>query len=345
MFSSVLSHRARIRLLCEPLIRARKEVSPETVWDFAARRIGKEAADVLVSSMVSGVFGGNAHELEMSACFPRLAEMEQNYGSLFKALRVIKKNDPQANPMGPRGVLTTFIGGLGTLVETAASKLGNRLRCGVTVTGINRDNNTYSVEIDNGETYTAHNIVIALPTYAASKILNGIAPNASMALSEIPYAGLTVICTGYPESSIKRDLNGFGFLVPRIEEKRLLGCIWAHSLFPGTAPKGHALLRTMIGGATDPDAIHLSNEKLLEILHEELNPILGIQAEPSFVRIFRHPRGIPQYTLGHNERLQLVTDAEKNNSGLFFAGNAYRGISLNECIVSAYEVLHKLKIA
>ncbi len=344
LLSPLMSLRGRMRLLCEPFIAPRNSHAPETVRDFAARRIGREAADVLVTPMVSGVFGGNADALEMEACFPRLVEMEQRYGSLFKALRTIKREDPKASPMGPKGVLTTFEGGLGRVVDTAAQRLGDHLYFNATARKLHHENGVYHVETADGATHHAKQIVVALPAHAAAQLLQDLTPQAATALSEIPYAGMVVVCTGYPKNAVEHDLHGFGFLVPRIEKKRMLGCIWTHSLFPGSAPEGKVLLRTMLGGATDPEALQLDDAALLDILKEELHPILGIKQAPSFVRIFRHTYGIPQYTLGHAERREQIARAEKLQPGLYFAGNAYQGISLNDCVVSAYEVVDKLRM-
>jgi oxygen-dependent protoporphyrinogen oxidase len=151
-----------------------------------------------------------------------------------------------------------------------------------------------------------------------------------------------VVCTGFRREQVRHPLDGFGFLVPRVEGKRVLGCLWTSSLFPGRAPEGHVLLRTMYGGYTDPDVLALGDEELLKLWRSEVGAILGIEGDPGFLRIFRHARGIPQYLTSHAGILSVVEAAERQYPGLVFAGNAYRGVSLNDCVVSAQRAVDML---
>jgi oxygen-dependent protoporphyrinogen oxidase len=137
-------------------------------------------------------------------------------------------------------------------------------------------------------------------------------------------------------------MNGFGFLIPPKEGKRTLGCIWTSSIFPRQAPEGWVLLRTMYGGFNDPAAIELSDDEMLRYLRQDVHPLLGINSDPEFLRIFRHPRGIPQFLLGHGEVLAGVEAAESRYPGLVFAGNAYRGVGLNDCVLSAHRAVDLL---
>jgi oxygen-dependent protoporphyrinogen oxidase len=333
LLSPLMSLRGRLRLLCEPLIKAKRNDEPESIWDFARRRIGREAADILVSPMVSGVYGGDAKQLSLVHCFPIMAEMERTYGGLFKALRAKRKSGSAA--MGPRGTLTSLPEGIGRVPEVAASALGDALVTGCAVTGIRKAGAGFSVETSVGETYEAAAVVVAAPAYAAAEFCGAFGRDLVGALKGIPYAGIAVVCTGFAREQVKHDLNGFGFLVPRAEGMRALGCLWDSSIFPKRAPEGHVLLRTMYGGATDPGAVQLSDDELLALWRKEIGPIVGASGEPAHVRIYRWTRGIPQYTLGHGVRLRAIESAEDEYPGLVFAGNAYRGVSLNDCVLSA----------
>lgn len=342
--SPLLSIKGRLRLCCEPLIKAKRDDAPETIWDFAARRIGPEAADMMVTPMVSGVFGGDAKRASLAHCFPRMAGMEKEYGGLVRALIAKKREDPEASPMGPRGVLTSFKQGIGFVADEAAEQLGARIRCGARVKSVTRNGAGYRVALEQGDAVDAQAVVVACPAHAAAPLMAGLDEAAGKALAAIPYADLAVVCAGYRRERVGHDLHGFGFLVPRNQGKRLLGCLWTSSIFAGRAPEGHVHLRMMFGGATDPEAVRLSDNELLACVEREVHPLLRIDGgAPDFVRIYRHAPGIPQYLLDHGAHLEALTAAEKNHPGLVFAGNAYRGVALNDCVVSAQRALCMLQ--
>jgi len=343
LFAPLLSPMGRLRLCCEPLIKAKRDDAPESVWDFAARRIGREAADLMVTPMVSGVFGGDAKQLSLEHCFPRMADMERRYGGLVKALIAIKKVDKSASPLGPRGTLTTFHRGIGFLPDAAVRPLSDRIRTQTPVTGLFRTDGAYRIQTSAGLTVSAAAVVVALPAHAAAAVAAGLDADCSVALRAIAYADIAVLCTGYRRENVGHDLNGFGFLVPRNQGLRVLGCLWSSSIFPGRAPEGWVQLRTMYGGYTDPDAIRLSDNELIAHLRHEVHPLLQIGGEPEFVRVYRHRPGIPQYLLGHGERLRAIAAAEQRFPGLAFAGNAYRGVGLNDCVVSALRAVDALQ--
>ncbi len=339
--SPLLSPWGRLRLCCEPLIPSKRNAAPESIHDFAARRIGAEAAQLLVGAMVLGIYGGDARQLSMEHCFPRMVAMERDHGGLFKALLAIRRQRPDASPMGPPGTLTTFRGGIGVLPETAAARLANRMLYNTPVAAVHRRDGGYVVSLTSGEILDARAVVVAAPAHAAAHMTQSLHPTLASALGDIPYAGLNVVCAGYAREDVDHDLDGFGFLVPRGQDMRLLGCIWTSSLFPFQAPEGQVLLRVMYGGAPDPGVLALSDQELAASMTRELHPLLGIRKEPRFLRVFRHPRGIPQYTLGHETRLRAIDEGEQTFPGLSFVGNAYRGIGLNDCVVSAHRAVKR----
>lgn len=340
--SPLLSRRARARLVCEPLIRRKRDDTPETIWDFAARRIGREAADILVSSMVSGVYGGDAKNLSLAHCFPKMAAMEREYGSLTRALLAKRRTNKEASAAGPSGTLTSFNAGIGYLPQAAAQQLNSHIRTGTGAVRIVRKKNLYEVSATTGDTITARAVVVAVPAFAAAAMTEGLDQHLPSALKGIPYAGLSVVCAGYRREDVGHDLDGFGFLAPRVERLRALGCIWTSTVFPGRAPSDWVLLRVMYGGSTDPDAVKLTDDELVGWLEKDIHPLLHVRKRPEFLRVYRHARGIPQYPLGHGHRLKSIAAAEEHNPGLVFAGNAYRGVSLNDCVVSAHDAAAKV---
>jgi oxygen-dependent protoporphyrinogen oxidase len=342
LLSPLLSLKGRARLCCEPLIPQKKDDEPESIWHFAARRIGPEAADTLVMPMVTGIFGGDAKRLSLEHCFPRMFNMERQYGSLLKALLAKKREKQKVSAAGPSGTLTSFPEGVGFLAHSVAARLGDRAWTNARVTGISRENGGYRIETLDGRTVRAEQVVVATPAYVAAEAVAAMDADLTRALGGIAYADIAVVCSGYSRERVGHDMNGFGFLVPPKEGMRTLGCIWTSSIFPNQAPEGTVLLRSMYGGFNDPAAAALSDAELLDYLRREVHPLLGIKTDPEFLRIFRHPRGIPQYLLGHGDLLRAIEAGEDRYPGLVFAGNAYRGVGLNDCVVSAHRAVDRL---
>ncbi|MBX7256758.1 MAG: protoporphyrinogen oxidase [Candidatus Hydrogenedentes bacterium] len=342
LVSSLLSPAGRARLFCEPFIKQRTSDEPETIWNFAARRIGAEAADTLVSAMVLGVFGGDAKQLSLAHCFPRMAAMEREFGTLFKALMAKRRQSSGASPMGPGGVLTTFQQGIGRLPEYAAQSMRAQIVAEARVSSLTRDNGVFRIRTDRDDCVEAEKVVMAIPAYEAAKAVQNLVPAAAKELARIAYADIAVLCTAYRREQVGHSLDGFGFLVPPSQGKQVLGCLWTSSIFPHQAPNGMVLLRTMVGGYANPAPVKWSDSELLALLDREIHPLLDVHGSPEFVRIFRHIRGIPQYLLHHGESLAAVEAAERECPGLVFAGNAFRGVGLNDCVVSAHRAVDLL---
>jgi oxygen-dependent protoporphyrinogen oxidase len=335
--SGLLSWRGKLRIAGEPFA-ASRPAEDETIHAVAARRIGREAADVLVGSMVSGVFAGDARALSLRACFPKMWQMETDHGGLFRALvakvreRRVRRGDPLGSPLG---TLTSFREGTEELVRAAAKGLGPSLRLGARATGLRRAGSCWRVEAEGDGGVEADAVVLAGPPSASARLLGAVDDPLAAELAAIPSAGLAVVALGFEESRLAAPLDGFGFLVPRGEGPRILGVLWDSSIYPGRAPSGRVLLRVMIGGALDPEASRLEDAELLAAVRRDLQATMGLAADPELVRIFRHPLGIPQYEVGHLERLARVEDRLARLPGLHLAGNGYRGVAINACVAGA----------
>jgi oxygen-dependent protoporphyrinogen oxidase len=347
--TGLLSPMEKLRIFREPFVRARKDDADESVYDFAARRIGRGAAETFVDPMVSGVFGGVAKELSLPACFPIMREMELQYGSLVRAMiakmREKKKRDRESgvarksgSPAGPGGRLTSFAGGLDVVI----SRLGERHRAIVqlnrTVQSIMRTESGWIVTDGRGQSVNTRQLIVTCPTFAAACMFKEFDSDLSSALASIPYAPIVVVATGHRRADVVHSLDGFGFLVPRNQGLRILGSIWTSSIFADRAPAGHVQFRTMLGGAGDAAALQLTDDQLWETIRRDLDPLLGLNADPVFRRIYRWERGIPQYTLGHRERRARIENLASRHPGLHFVSNAFYGVSLNECVKLAKTV-------
>jgi len=347
MSSPLLSLAGRLRLAGEPFIKQKRDwETEESVFDFAARRIGPEAARLLIDPMVSGIFGGDARALSLKACFPIMVEMEREHGSLVKAMMARKKpgrrNESSPSSAGPAGHLTSFKLGMQTLIEIFEDRYSAYVRPSQPVTRISRNEQGFVVVGENGLAEQFDAVICSAPAFAASVLTAGLDRSLSELLASIPYAAMAVVCLGYRRQEVGHDLDGFGFLAPRSEGKRILGTIWSSSIFPDQAPAGTVQLRTMVGGATDPEAAGLSEKDLLKVVIGDLRPILKVSGDPAYVRIFKFERGIPQFVLGHPGKVEMLEARGRNFPGLYFTGNAYDGVGLNDCVVRSEKVVTQM---
>lgn len=342
--SKLISWPGKFRLALEPFAGKPPLEVDETLAAFARRRLGEEALRKLISPMVSGIFAGDPETMSLQSCFPRIAELERDYGSLIVAMIKLAKQKKKeiaegkavASAAGPGGILTSFRGGIQTLTDILASRLGEEaVRRGEKVLRVEKGESVpYRVLTESGE-LEADAVILAAPAYASAEMVRELDTYMGHALSEIPYSTMTVICFGYERKKIEHDLRGFGYLIPKEEGMNCLGTLWDSSIFENRAPAGQVLLRSMMGGACFPRYIGLSDMEVTDRVQADLKTIMGIKAPPSFVRIFRHEKAIPQYVAGHGHRLAMLEEKLKDHPGLFLTGNSYRGIGLNDCVAAA----------
>jgi oxygen-dependent protoporphyrinogen oxidase len=339
--SPLLSFTGRLRVLSEPFWPAGK-ARDESVLAFATRRLGQEAAERLVGAMVAGVYAGDAGALSMPAAFPRLAAMEREHGSLTKALlatRAARRAGTRTGgPAGPSGRLTSFVGGMRELIEAFARALGSHLHLGASVEAIAPAGDRWRMSFP-GSDELFDQVIVTSPPWEAARILRDADPELASTLSEIPGGPIVAVALGFDESSLDGvSLAGFGFLVPEGQGLHVLGSLWSSSIFPARAPAGRVLLRTLVGGARNPQTADLDDDRLTDVVRRDLATAMAVRAVPTLARVYRHPRGIPQYTLGHPARLRHIAERIAGLPGLLLHGNGYRGISINDCIRLAGDV-------
>jgi oxygen-dependent protoporphyrinogen oxidase len=344
--SSLISWPGKLRLAMEPtpFIAAAPVGVDETLAAFGRRRLGREALDKLIAPMVSGIFAGDPETMSLVSCFPRIAELERDYGGLIRAMIMLakkKKQDQAAGKVvssaaGPGGILTSFREGIQYLSDALTTSLGKIVRAGVTVTAIEKTASLpYRVKCIDGTEYDADQVIVASPAFAAADMLESLNCGISDVLRQIPYSSMTVVCFGYSRGQIGHSLDGFGYLIPKKEGLNTLGTLWDSSMFENRAPEGKVLLRSMMGGACFPEYVNLSDDEVVARVRRDLKVTMGIDEGPEFVRVFRHPQAIPQYTVGHGRRLQALEESLKAHPGLILTGNSYRGIGLNDCVAAA----------
>ena len=336
--TGLLSLRGKVRLAMEPFVRGipRNDDSAE---QFFVRRFGEEAARYLAGPFVSGVYAGDAAQLEARAAFPLFWGFEQESGSMirgaWKHFRGRKSQKDSATPLPPRRKgLFSLRGGLGRLVESLALVLGDSVVCDCAIERIECQGGRWQVE-SQGATWTADKLVIAIPPPEAATLLQELDPEIGQQLRNIAMAPVAVVHLGFDRETEKVPA-GFGFLVPRHYRMRSLGTIFVSRLFDGRAPEGAQLLTTFVGGVLDPDVIRKNDAELEAITRYDLKHILGIETAPSYFRVLRHPYAIPQFTRGHLERISCVRERLAAHPGLALAGNYLTGVGLNDAVHSGY---------
>lgn len=348
--SGLVSWPGKLRLAMEPLIPAYRGDEDESLADFARRRLGQEALDKLIGPMVSGIFAGDPETMSLRSCFPRIHELERDYGGLVKAmLKLAKQKKAErkagkavASAAGPGGILTSFYDGIQELTDATAYALKGEVHTGTAVSALHRSGGEFNLELADGGARESDLVVAACPAYALADMVEGLDGRLGSALREIPYSPMNVVCFGYQEDKIKHDLNGFGYLNSKREGCNTLGTLWDSSIFPNRAPDGYVLLRSMMGGATNPQAIDLSETEVVNRVRSDLRTIMGIQADPDFIRVFRHQHAIPQYTVGHSRKVQALEELLGEHPGLFFTGNAFSGVGLNDCVNASNKLAEKV---
>jgi len=347
--SGLISWPGKLRLAMEPFIPKRTDGVDETLADFARRRLGAEALDKLIGPMVSGIFAGDPETMSLKSCFARIYELEQEYGGLIRAMIALakKKRAEQkagkvvASAAGPGGVLTSFGGGIQELTDAIAAGLQGEVKVAAGVQTIQQVADGYRLDLEDGHTCEADLVVSAAPAHALAEMLTLLSPETAEVLRDIPYAPMNVICFGYQRDKIAHDLMGFGYLNAKREQRPTLGTLWDSSIFPKRAPEGHVMLRSMMGGATNAAAVNLSDGEVQQKVQGDLEKIMGITAAPDFVRIYRHERAIPQYTVGHARRVAAIEGSLAVYPGLLVTGNAFAGVGINDCTLAAQRTAEK----
>ncbi|MHC4606729.1 MAG: protoporphyrinogen oxidase [Planctomycetota bacterium] len=338
--TKLLSFRARLRMLMERFASSRSNGADESIASFMMRHFGREVMEKLMEPLMGGIYVAPADRLSIRATFPRLVELEREYGSLIKAFlsearkRKRARAAKRAGDGRPQGPFLTLRGGMAELVEGVASRLKRtRILTGKGIRGIEPG---CRVHLSDG-TLEADRLLLAVPGPAASELVREFAPELADAIGRIPVVGSATVSLGYRESSFPGPLDGTGFVIPRAERCRVLACTWSSRKFPGRAPPGHVLLRCFFGGADDQAAMSLDDDRLIRIARGELAAILGVWDEPVVAKVFRWPTANPIYEVGHAERIRAVE--KLCPPGLHLTGGAFRGIGIPECVRDAGEVV------
>jgi len=321
----LLSFKTKLKVLTEVFKNGTEE--DVSIANFVRDRFGEEFLNYIVAPFISGVYAGDPEKLSLKYATPKLYEAQKKYGSLIKAFMKEKT-------VAPKGKLISFRGGLGELIKTLADKV--EVHTENVVLRMRKFEEFFRLDV-RGKKVETKSVVVASPAYTSSYLLKEVSFSASEEFDKIDYPPIVVVNVGV-EGNIP---DGFGFLVPRVEGKRILGAMFMSKIFPGRAPEGKELLTVFLGGATDREVIELTEEEIEKLVEREIKEILNVQ-KIDFMHVQKWKRAIPQYTPGYDKFLNLAKEMEKDYTGLFLTGNWLYGVSTADCIRASKKVAEKV---
>ena len=335
----------KARMGIDFLLPAKAVNGDESLGAFVSRRLGREAYENLIEPLMSGIYAGDGDALSLASTFPYLRDLELKYGSLARGALTMRKQSNGKSVQGSRSAFLTPTTGLAEIVEALitnlqANNVDLQLNTSARLVTHGTSLDTWHVILDTGATLNADSLILATPAFASGKMLASVDPSLAADLQSIPYASTATVSLAYRQSDIPRDLDGYGYVIPRRQGRKALACTWTSTKFPHRAPEGYALLRLFVGRAGQD--IPWSENDLLALAKEELNLTLGITAAPLLHRVFQWEKAMPQYNLGHPEILKRMDAALENYPGLALAGNGYRGIGIPDCIHSGELAVEKI---
>ncbi len=339
--TKLFSWPAKLRLLAEPFIgRAQDE---ETVAEFVTRRLGREFLDYAVGPFISGVYAGDPAKLSVRAAVARIYALERDHGSLIRGAIARRKLKGAGMPAGR---LVSFDKGMAVLPKAVADALpAGAVVTGCRVGSLARDGDAWRVRYvgpEGAAEATARHVLLAVPAGPAAQLIEKLAPAAASLLRAIPYAPIVAAGLAYGREQVAHPLDGFGFLVPRVEGVRTLGGLFSSTLFPGRAPDGRVLITAFVGGTTDPDAVALDDDAVTGLVAADLAAALGIAGSPGPVLLSRYRAAIPQYTIGHLDRVAGIDAALEALPGLHMRASWRDGVSVADCVRNAEKFAERL---
>jgi len=356
--SNLISLSGKIRMGMELFIPKKESSADESLSQFVRRRLGQEALDKIAAPLVAGVHAEDPDTMSVKSRFPRFVQMEEEYGSLIKGMIAKRREMRRAGSKGNKPKYTMFMtlkDGLSempaTIVQNLKSTeiltnkevlsvdkvssnviLSEAKNLNHVVSEANLMKHKYKISLKNGEVLDADTVVFATPSYETASLLTGINDSISALLNKIPYASTATVSLAFKKESISNPMNGFGFLVPRQEKRRITGATWVSRKFSYRSPDDSVLIRCFIGGSHNEKLVFLNDKDMIEMVKGELRDIMGITSEPLLTRIYRWEKAMPQYTIGHEERLSILDKKLSEYPGMFLTGSSYRGSGISECI-------------
>ncbi len=345
--SRLISWPGKLRMGLEIFV-GRNETNPdESLASFVRRRMGPELLDKIAGPLMAGIHAGDPERLSLRSTFPIFSDMEKTHRSLVLGMMKRKKAQAgqaaKAGTAKPPSMFTTLSGGLQQLPDAIAARLNPhqvRLNCRVQSLAVQGDQ--YSIHLADGSSLLADNVVFTAPAYVTADIIQQLDPVLAQKLRAIRYVSTSTVSLAFRRSELTCELNGFGFIVPAAEGRRINACSWSSTKFSHRAPEDCVLMRVFIGGALTEDLAEQDEATLIDIARQELREIMGITATPVLARAYRWKKSNPQYNVGHSVLVDAIDRAVAEHPGLFLAGAAFRGSGIPDCIQSGIDTARKI---
>lgn len=324
-----------------------KDKGDQSLGEFFRRRLGDEVVENLIEPLLSGIYAGDIDNMSLLSTFPQFYQVEQKYGSLIlgtKKTTPAPKKVPANNGLAKKkGMFLTVSTGLQSFVDAIEAKLepGSVIK-GIRIDKVSKQESGYRLRLSSGETLDADSILVSAPHEAALHMFSD-HEHIFDPFRNMPSTSVATVAMAFPESVIKEDIDGTGFVVSRNSDYTITACTWTHKKWPHTTPEGKVLLRLYVGRPGDEAIVELSDDEIIKIALEDLNKTMDIQAQPDFAVVSRWKEAMPQYTVGHKERVaKLKDDLARELPGTFVAGSSYEGVGLPDCIDQGEAAVEKI---
>ncbi|HLS59927.1 MAG TPA: protoporphyrinogen oxidase [Virgibacillus sp.] len=338
LHTDLYSVKGKLRAGLDYVLPKGKAVPDQSLGGFLRRRLGDELVENVMEPLLSGIYSADVDKMSLMATFPNFYELEQEHRSLIKGLR---KTLPQQNRSTGKktGQFFAYQGGFESMIDALANELGEeQIIRNQAVKKIEKSTNKYDVHLQNGDVYDADAVIMTTPHRTFPKLFESF--DLFDPLKEIPVSSAANIAFAFDESALEDPLDGTGFVVSRNSDFRITACTWVHKKWPHTTPKGKILLRAFVGKPNDQEVVDLPDEELTALVRHDLQRIMKIVGEPEFTVITRWKEQMPQYTVGHQDRIARVRgQMEKQLPGIFLAGSSFGGVGVPDCIGQSEELV------
>lgn len=367
--SGLISWPGKLRMGLEYFIAPRYDGADESLASFVKRRVGREVLEKVAEPLIAGIHGSDPETMSVRSTFPRFIEMEEKYGGLTRGMLAARRaagvrddalfgaalgtnsgtisgtasgatsGRRAGKPVAQKWTFfVSFKEGMQQLTDRLAASLSRAALLQADVVSLEErrrpapGETRYELALNDGTRVAADAVIVAAPAHAAADIVEPLDGMLASRLREIPYVSSATVSLAYRVADLPKPLKGFGFVVPSSEQRTLMAMTWSSSKWPGRAPEGQVLVRAFVGGVKNEGYAALGDKTLLTAVTEDLRDVTGLKAEPLFYRIFRWPKAMPQYTIGHQERVAAIEQRVAAHPGLYVIGGAYRGVGVGDCI-------------
>ena len=348
VFTSLISPLGKLRMALDYFLPPRPAPGDESLGSFIGRRLGREAVDKFAGPLMAGIFVSDPDKLSMRGTFPSFLEMEKKHGSLIRAARAMKKNPPKRTgpPSAGHAMFNSLKGGMEQLIDVLRERISCRVLTGTSVAAMSPVFGGWSLTLQGvgAGQLEVDDVILAVPAHRAAALIEPSIPTLAEKLRTIRFVSTATVSLAYLLDDIPADrpLDGFGVLIPASEKRKLIACTWASTKFKHRAPAGCALMRAFIGGYRDEALAEQDEHAMVEMVRDEFAQLFGIKAAPMIAKVYKWPKGNPQYDVGHLDRVADMETLAATRPGLHLAGSSYHGVGMPDCIKSALRAVDQI---